>query len=229
MNSTILPIERRDLTEQTYRILRDKILKREYKPGEKIVVDQIVESFGVSRTPVTTALQRLAKERLVEIIPQRGTFVTELTSSQVSELFDIRLMIELYAAEYVLETGQVARFLEAAKPSMSGMNQAMVNDDYGDYESFIANDHALHLELVRCTDNRRLVDIYEDMNVHLQVARAHYLDSVDKARQAYVEHEMILTSFRNGQPNPIRQALRKHVKNVQARILEILEQHGGGI
>jgi DNA-binding GntR family transcriptional regulator len=229
MPSAHLPIERKDLTEQTYRILRDKILKREYKPGEKIVVDQIVESFGVSRTPVTTALQRLAKERLVEIIPQRGTFVIELSARDVSELFDIRLMIELYAAEHILENAKIDRFLKSIQPPIKGMNQAMVDDEYGDYEAFIANDHELHLALVKCTDNLRLIDLYEDMNVHIHVARAHYMDSVEKARQAYLEHEMIVIGFRAGQINSIRLALRNHIRTVQTRILEILEQHGGAI
>ena len=227
MTTTILPLERVDLTEQTYRVLREKILKREFKPGEKISVDQIVEGFGVSRTPVTNALQRLAKERLVEILPQRGTFVTELTARDVSELFDIRLMIELHAAEHALETGKIAQFLNDVKSPMVGMKQAMVNDDYGDYDTFVAHDRDLHLALVKCTGNQHLIDIYSDMNVHIYVARAHYMDSVEKARQACIEHEDILRAFRDGQSDQIRQALRNHIETVKERVLEILDRHGG--
>ena len=229
MNATILPLEKLDLTTQTYRILRDKILKRDFKSGAKISVDQVVESLGVSRTPVTTALQRLAKEGLVEIIPQRGTFVTELTTRDVSELFDIRLMIELHAAEHVLETGKIARFIDDTQSSMAGMRQAMVNDDYGDYETFVAHDRDLHLALVKCTDNQRLTDLYSEMNVHIQVARAHYLDTVEKARQGYMEHEDILEAFRGGQSNQVQQALRNHIQTVKERILEILDRYGGKI
>jgi hypothetical protein len=51
-------------------------------------------------------------------------------------LFDIRLMIER-AAEHVLETGKIAWFIDDTQSSMAGMRQAMVNDDYGDYETFV--------------------------------------------------------------------------------------------
>ena len=229
MNELILPLEKLDLTTQTYSVLRSKILKREFKSGAKISIDQVVESLGVSRTPVTTALQRLAKEGLVEIIPQRGTFVTELTTRDVSELFDIRLMIELHAAEHILETGKIARFIDDTRSSMAGMRQAMVNDDYGDYETFVANDRDLHLALVRCTDNQHLIHLYSEMNVHIQVARAHYLDTVEKARQGYMEHEDILKAFCEGQSNQVQQALRNHIQTVKERILEILDRHGGKI
>ena len=229
MNAIILPLEKLDLTTQTYRVLRDKILKREFKSGAKISIDQVVESLGVSRTPVTTALQRLAKEGLVEIIPQRGTFVTELTTRDVSELFDIRLMIELHAAEHVLETGKIARFIEDTQSSMAGMRQAMVNDDYGDYETFVAHDRDLHLALVKCTDNQHLTDLYSEMNVHIHVARVNYLDTVEKARQGYMEHEDILKAFREGRSNQVQQALRTHIQTVKERILEILDRYGGKI
>ena len=229
MNATILPLEKVDLTTQTCRILREKILKREFKPGTKISVDQVVESLGVSRTPVTTALQRLAKEGLVEIIPQRGTFVTELTARDVSELFDIRLMIELHAAEHTLQAGKIAQFLDDTQSSMAGMRQAMINDDYGDYGTFVANDRDLHLALVKCTGNRHLIDLYSEMNVHIQVARVHYLDSVERARQAYIEHEDILKAFREGQSDQVQQALRNHIQTVRGRILEILDRCGGKI
>lgn len=227
METLIAPLERRDLNEQVYRALRESILRRHFKSGAKISIEEIADKFKVSRSPVMAALQRLANEGLVEIIPQRGTFVTELTARDVTELFDIRLLIELHAAEHVLTTGKAAQFLEGIKQPMARMKEAMVNDDYGDYETFIANDRDLHLTLVKCLGNQRLTRIYSDLNVHLQIARAHYMNTVEKARQAYMEHEQIVKAFRSGKADKVRQALRRHIETVKERILEILDQHGG--
>lgn len=221
------PLNHADLTEQTYRVLRDKILKRQLKPGERISVEEAARGLGISRTPVITALQQLANEGLVEIVPRRGTFVTELTSRDVAELFDIRMMIELYAVDLILKEGKVGQLLEAIEKPMAGMEQAMRDDDYSDYEAFIASDRDLHLALVKLTENQHLIEIYSNLNVHIQVARAHYLNSVEKARQAQKEHEAIVKAFRNGKPDEIREALCTHIGNVKARILEILEEHGG--
>jgi DNA-binding GntR family transcriptional regulator len=163
----------------------------------------------------------------VEIIPQRGTFVTELTARDVAELFDNRLMIELYAAEHILKTGKVAEYLKNIREPMTRMGQAMVDDDYRDYEAFIDADRDLHLALVTLTDNQRLIRLYRDLHVHIYVARVHYMDSVEKARQAYREHEAMVKAFRDGKLEQVQQALRDHIGNVKERILEILEQHGG--
>lgn len=226
MDTTVLPLERTDLTEQTYDVLRDRIIRRYFKPGGKISVDEIAERLGVSRTPVTLALQRLANEGLVEIMPQRGTFVTELTARDVAELFDIRLMIERYAAEHILKTGKIEQFLQSIKNPMARMSQAMADDDYGDYEAFIEADGDLHLALIKLTDNQRLIRLYKDLHVHIQVARAHYMDSVEKARQAYREHETIVQAFCDGQPGEVQQAVCSHIETVKARILEILSHPG---
>ena len=97
------PLDHADLTEKTYRLLREKILRRQLKAGEKISVDEAAEGLGISRTPVLHALERLANDGLVKIIPRKGTFVSELTKQDVKELFDIRVLIETYAASIVLQ------------------------------------------------------------------------------------------------------------------------------
>ncbi len=160
-------------------------------------------------------------------MPRRGTFVTELTARDVAELFDIRLMIELYVAEFILKTGKTAQFFEDVKEAMAGMERAMDNDDYRDYEAFMASDRALHLALVKLTGNQHLVRIYSDLNVHIQVARTHYLNSVEKARQAQREHEAIMRALENDRVDEAREALCIHIGNVKARILEILDERGG--
>lgn len=221
------PLNRMDLAGQTYKVLKDKVLRRQLKPGEKISVDDVAQKLGVSRTPVITALQQLASEGLVEIVPRRGTFVSGLTARDVAELFDIRTMIELYAAESVLKAGKAARFMEAIEGAVAGMEQATDADDYQDYEAFIASDRDLHLALVKLTGNQHLIHIYSSLNVHVQVARTHYLNNVKDARQTRREHEAIVEAFRNGNSNEIGQALCTHIGNVKARILEILDEHGG--
>jgi DNA-binding GntR family transcriptional regulator len=220
-------LDRTDLTEQTYKVLRDRILRRQLKPGEKVSVAEVAGGLGVSRTPVITALQKLAGEGLVEIVPRRGTFVTELTARDVTEFFDIRTMIELYAAEFILKAGKTGQLFEDVKEAMVGMEHATNDDDYGDYEAFMASDRDLHLALVKLTENEHLLQIYSNLNVHIQVARTHYLNSVEKARQAQREHEAIMKAFGDGKADEVREALCTHIGYVKARILEILDERGG--
>lgn len=148
-------------------MLRDKILKHESEPGEKISVDEVAGALGVSRTPVVSAVQRLASEGLVEIVPQRGTFVTQLTTRDVAELFEICMMIEVYAAESILKAGKTGQFLEDVRGSMAAMEQATVNGDYSDYEAFLTGDRDLHLALVKLTENQHLIQIYGNLSLQI--------------------------------------------------------------
>ncbi len=224
---TLVPLAHTDLAEKTYLVLKDKILRRQLEPGARISVEEIAHGLGVSRTPVTDALKRLALEGLVEIQPRRGTFVTELTARDVGELFDIRLLIELHAARRLVSQGRAREFLEAVDEPINRMREATVNGNYGDYESFISADRQLHGILVGMSENQRLMQIFTELNVHMRVARAHYLNSVENARQAHQEHEAILAAFELGEARAVEQALTLHITNVRARILELLEARGG--
>jgi DNA-binding GntR family transcriptional regulator len=110
---------------------------------------------------------------------------------------------------------------------MSRMQAAMAEDEYMDYESFIAGDRDLHMYLVKFLDNNRLVQIYTDLNVHMQVARAHYLDTVENALQAQREHQAMLLALKTHDLDALEIALTEHISNVKARILTMLEERGG--
>jgi DNA-binding GntR family transcriptional regulator len=220
-------IKHLDLTEQTYRFLKERILKREISPGEKISVEDIAHGLGVSRTPVVNALKMLESEGLVEIQPRRGTFVTHLTEKDVAEMFEIRLLIELYAARQIFQEGKIDLLLKAIEEPLSRMQAAMAEDNYINYESFISGDRDLHMNIVRLLDNQRLMQIYTDLNVHMQVARAHYLDTVENAYQAQREHDAMLHAIHKRDMEGLEAALTEHISTVEDRILTMLAERGG--
>lgn len=222
-----VPLDRTDLTEQTYQVLKEKILLRQITPGERIAVDEVARGLGVSRTPVTDALKRLAGEGLVEIVPRRGTFVSGLTASEVDEWFDIRLMIELHAADRLLSRSEARSFLRSVQDPMQRMRLSVRQDSYNDYMTFMEGDRDFHYLLVRSTGNEHLTRIYTNLNVHIQVARAHHLHSVENPRQVQEEHDAILVAFETEDADAVRQALTRHITNVKSRILELLEARGG--
>jgi DNA-binding GntR family transcriptional regulator len=216
-----------DLTEQTYRFLKDRILKRVIKPGEKISVEDIAHGLGVSRTPVVNALKILESDGLVEIQPRRGTFATHLTAKDVADLFEIRLLIELHAARRIFQENTVDQFIKKIEEPLSRMHSALADDQYIDYESYIAGDRDLHMYLVKFIDNQRLIQIYTDLNVHMQVARAHYLDTVENAVQAQREHQAMTLALNTRDLEGLEEALTEHILNVKSRILAMLEERGG--
>lgn len=220
-------LDRTDLTQQTYKVLKDRILRRQLKPKERINVDEVAQRLGVSRTPVTDALKRLAVEGLVDIQPRRGTFVSSLTAEDVAELFDVRAVIELYAAKRLLRDGKSEEYLRRIQLPMEQMRQASASGDYRDYPAFMDGDRDFHVTLVDLAGNSRLSSLYARLNVHIQVSRAHYLNTVQDAMQALHEHDLIIEAFRAKDAKAVERCLEIHINNVKNRILELLEATGG--
>ena len=79
LNSSLSMLDTSSLSSKVYERLLSAIVRQELRVGEPLDVEKLAESFGVSRTPVQTAISRLAEIRLVEIKPRKGTFVARLT------------------------------------------------------------------------------------------------------------------------------------------------------
>lgn len=216
-----------DLTEQTYRLLRDRILRREIEAGARVSVDAVADRLGVSRTPVTDALKRLAADGLVEIVPRRGTFVTGITNRDAAEMFDVRLMIELYAASSTLAAGRAAEAVAAMSAPMAGMDAANDGSTYHDYEAFIDQDRLFHRAIVASVANDQLLRMYDEINVHMYVARAHYIQTVEAARQAQGEHQAIYSAFEAGDEQRVAAALETHINGVRDSVVAIIDRHDG--
>lgn len=91
------PIERKTLPERVYKALLRKILDGSLKPGEKLREERLCESLGVSRTPLREAMFRLAREGLLERLPNKGCKVRERSRKEIEDLMEFRAMLECLA------------------------------------------------------------------------------------------------------------------------------------
>ncbi|MDR3565710.1 MAG: GntR family transcriptional regulator [Negativicutes bacterium] len=106
------------LNDQIYEALRNAILQDTLPAGSKLDVNLLAKRWGVSRTPVNDAIQRLMIEGLVSVVPRRGTFVARIEVKDILEFMDVRLMFELRAAE--LTIGQITvEHLNAMKKNLA--------------------------------------------------------------------------------------------------------------
>ena len=90
----VMKFEYQDLPEQVYSAIKEMIMHGDLFAGQKLVPDELSERLGVSRTPIQTALGKLEKEFLIDIIPRRGAYVKTVTLKELKDIFDIRLRLE---------------------------------------------------------------------------------------------------------------------------------------
>lgn len=91
------------LNELIYEEIKSKIISNELKPNEKLDIDYLSSSMGVSRTPVTNALKSLQKDGYVVINPRSGSYVRELTKEEIEYIFDFREVLESQVIRKVID------------------------------------------------------------------------------------------------------------------------------
>ncbi|MCX4703617.1 GntR family transcriptional regulator [Streptomyces sp. NBC_01352] len=144
--------------EKAYAYLKDTVLTDPAMQGEFLSEQDIADRIGVSRTPIREALLLLAAEDLVELVPKRGARVAPLSGRQISELMELRGIVERYAAERVIATDrvplrQLTELLDR-QAGLAGPEQA---------KEFIAVDHLFHATLVSAVGNTLLERHYDGL------------------------------------------------------------------
>jgi DNA-binding GntR family transcriptional regulator len=220
----LLALEYQHVNEKVYELLLARILSQEFAPGQRLQVDDIAVALGVSRTPVKDAINRLCVEGLIVIRPRKGTFVADITPQGIGELFDVRLMMELHAAELAVPRATAQDLVEMRELVVS-LGSFVEGDHYVDFEAFLELDNEFHLRIMRMADNALLLKLYRDINLHVQVARAYQSvpGAANEALQTHHEHQAMLAAFEARDVSAAREAVTTHVKNRANQFIQALE------
>lgn len=216
-------IESVSLAKQISDVLQRKIVRREFAPGEKLNISLLAEEFGVSLTPVKEALTELTLKGLVEIVPRRGTFVSQISAKDIAELFGLRLLFEHYAAERGINRVTPAQ-LQEMRDLVGKSGQYVDGDAYTNYEDFMTLDEQFHLLIVSLAGNDRLLSFYKDLNVHLQIARIYYMKQMKRAIEVHKDHKAILKCCENKNLAALKKEITTHIKRIESAVLEVLDE-----
>jgi DNA-binding GntR family transcriptional regulator len=139
------------LAEQAYRALLEEIVSLHLTPGEVLVEEALCELTSLGRTPVREALQRLAQQRLVVVIPRRGVMVSEINITDIREIFQVRAPLEGVAASLAAE-----RWGGRETPTRVVEDIAAI-EPASDFFSLVAIDHRLHHAIHKMAGNSYLL------------------------------------------------------------------------
>jgi len=220
-------LSRSRASDSVFDILRENIVGRGFRPGDRLDVRALADQLGVSATPVKDAINRLAAEGLVEIRPRSGTFVAELAPDAVAETFEIRRALECLAAERVvtqLTPDLLARFQDV----VDAMDRPVSTErDRTEHER---KNVELHTLLVEASGNRRLTELYRSLNAHLTIARIHSRRRPDDDRleQERREHRAILEALATRDAAALVSALDRHIRRAGIALVGDLREARAG-
>ena len=161
-------IDNTNLLDKAYSILKERIIRRDFKPNQKLSIPELAMQLGVSRTPVRDALNRLEKDGLIKTVSKVGTFVAAIEIQDVLDVMDTRLMLEFWVIEKMPLLPE-SEFAERIKHLEEILDQASASFQKMPLESYLKLDYNLqfHIELIKFDNNKRNVALYKDMmNYH---------------------------------------------------------------
>ncbi|WP_084506663.1 GntR family transcriptional regulator [Geminicoccus roseus] len=186
--------------------IRDLIVTDGLHLGEQISENTLAERLGVSRTPVREALLRLASERLVEIQPQRGTFVFQCGADEVRDICQLREILEVGALGLAVARDREG-LLAALDPSLEAAAKADLRSS-ADYQPY---DHAFHELLVASSGNAELIEAYGKISGRIRAIRHRIIRTLDQVAESQAAHRTVVEHVRAGDDALAEQALRHHV------------------
>jgi len=191
-----------------YRRLKDMILSFALYPGVRVTETELADHFGVSRTPVREALQRLAAEGYLTIRAKQGCFVRDIDLEEINQYYEVRIGLELRALDLLERTGaarELNRLAAIWTPERIPRQPPAV-------AVMVARDEGFHLALARAAGNAVLAGYLKDVNDHIHIVRR--LDFTDPERIAptYREHHEVLQRLLQGDVAGGRELLEQHIR-----------------
>ncbi|MEV0557228.1 MULTISPECIES: GntR family transcriptional regulator [unclassified Streptomyces] len=211
--------EELSLAERAYRVIRDRLVMLEIRPGAPINEEQLAQSLGVGRTPVREALKRLQYERLITTYPRRGTFATDVNITDLAHISEVRQELEPLAA------GQAARRATAAdRATLTALRQELESADSGRHDAteFMHLDLRVHRAIYAATHNPYLEDtLVRHDNLATRIWCL-FVDRLSDMAGHVEEHGPLIEAIIAGEPDRAARLARSHVEGFERAIRDAI-------
>lgn len=205
-------------SDTAYRALREEILHWRLLPGTPLSETELAERLGVSRTPLRSALARLALEGLADTSRGRTAVVSDVSAASVRDLFELREALETHAARLAAQRGDPALFgaLATRFSDAPGLLRGAGIDAY--YGLVAEFDAALDAALGNAVYRGAL----DGVRLHLARARRIATDNPARLERSAEEHGLICAAIRDGDAALAASATTVHLKASLTTILDTL-------
>lgn len=197
------------LRGRVFEKIREDILSGKYKENDELREIAIGEELGVSRTPVREAFRQLELEGLIKIIPNKGAYVTGISSEDVADIYEIRSLLEGLCARWATR--------KITKERMDDMEETILLSEFylkkGNYEQLTECDNRFHELLYEASESKILIRLLKDFHQYVQRERNKTLQNTNRSKEAVAEHKSIMEAIRDGNEQLAEKLADQHVNN----------------
>ena len=201
------------LTDEIVDIIRERILKGEYKIGEKIKENQIATELKVSRTPIREAFKQLETEGLIDYIPNRGCFAKGFTRQDIEDIYAVRKALEILAVEWA-----VSRITSEQIQSLQDQSDLMeFYTARKDSKKVLEINTAFHDVIYNATGSRFMAQVLRSYKEYIEQTRKVIFYEQDYLEEIFAEHKAVLDAMISRDVEAAKTAMAKHLDGSQRR------------
>lgn len=200
------------ISDIVYNWIKNAILRSEFKPGERITQETITKRLNVSRTPVRDAFKRLQSEGLLIVKSHFGAIVFELSMDKVSEIYEIRSLLEGLGARYACEMITDENIRE-----LTEINDKLTKHR-GDMIELMKYNREFHMTLYGYSKREYLLSHIHSLWDLTEPYRLIYVSHESKVEAAMMEHQNILEALKCRNPDAVFQEITSHLQDVVATL-----------
>ncbi len=206
------------LAQEAYEIIRSKIITLELAPGTPISEASLMAQLKFGRTPIREALRLLANEKLVDVYPRRGVFVSSVDVKNLSAISQVRAVLEVQAAELAALR---------STPADRAITVALIKEidaikGQPEMSKLIQLDQRIHHHIYESTHNEFLASTLDQYYAHALRIWFLALDRITGLSAAIIEHRDLLDAIAKGDAKAARKAMHDHVEGFEKTILKTL-------
>lgn len=204
------------LRGRVFNRLREDILAGKYHENEELKENTLGLELGVSRTPVREALRQLELEGLVTMIPNKGAYVTGITSKDIHDIYMIRSYLEGLCAKWACEN--------ITEAQIEALDEVLYLSDFharrSHYEQLVELDNKFHDLVYKASGSKILNHVLSDFHHYVERIRKITLAAPTRASQSSKEHADILDAIRKRDGELAEALAHEHIMNTIKNISE---------
>lgn len=201
--------DRYSLRGRVFNKIREDILAGAYQENEELKENTIALELGVSRTPVREALRQLELEGLVTIIPNKGAYVTGITSKDIHDIYIIRSYLEGLCAKWACEN--------ITEAQIEALDEIVYLSEFharrGHNEQLVELDNKFHDLIYRASGSKILDHVLSDFHHYVERIRKITLSRTQRATKSNEEHALILDAIKKRDGDLAEKLAHEHIMN----------------
>ncbi len=179
------------LREQIVSSLRESIIKGELSPGQKLTEPELADRLGISRTPIREAFRQLESEGFLTVIPRRGAVVSKITRKEIDEFYELKSLLEGYAARIAAE-----KINEKGIEKLRKINEQLIKlAEEGDIEAFFLKNEEFHRTFISYCGNEKLLEFREHVVQRFMRFRLEALAVPGRLMDSVKQHRTIIRAL----------------------------------